>query len=53
MFIPLKYGERIIIANDFKGKNFQKVLHELNCKRNKIWVDKISKFYNRLTKSFL
>ena len=53
MFIPLKDRERIIITNDFETKNFQNVLHDLNRKRNKIWVDKGSEFYNRLTKSFL
>ena len=26
---------------------FQKILDESNCKANKIWVDKGSKFYNR------
>ena len=28
-------------------KNPQKVLTETNCKPNKIWVDKGSKFYSR------
>ena len=26
---------------------FQKILDESNCKPNKIWLDKCSKFYNR------
>ena len=51
-FIPLKDRERIMITNDFKTKNFQKVLHESNRKRNKIWLDKRSEFYNRLNKPF-
>ena len=32
---------------------FQKVLDESNCKSNKIWVDKGSKFYNRSMTSWL
>ena len=32
---------------------FQKTLDESNCKPNKIWVDKGSKFYNRSMKSWL
>ena len=31
----------------------RKVLDESNHKSNKIWVDKVSKFYNRLMKSCL
>ena len=32
---------------------FQKSLNKSNRKPNRIWVDKGSKFYNRLIKSFL
>ena len=32
---------------------FKKFLGESNCKPNKIWVDKDSKFYNRSMESFL
>ena len=32
---------------------FQKILKESNCKPNKTWVDKGSKFYNRSMKSWL
>ena len=32
---------------------FQKILDESNRKRNKIWVDKGSEFYNRSSKSWL
>ena len=32
---------------------FQKFLDNSNCKSNKIWVDKVSKFYNRSVKSWL
>ena len=32
---------------------FQKILNESNCKPDKIWVDKISEFYNRSMKSWL
>ena len=35
------------------SKNFQKILDESNCKPNKIWVDKDSKFYNRSMKLWL
>ena len=45
---PLKDKKRITITNAF-----QKVLDESNCKRNKIWVDKGSKFYSRSRKSWL
>ena len=30
----------------------KKILDESNCKPNKIWVDKGSKFYNKTMKSF-
>ena len=46
--IPLKDKKGIKIANAF-----QKILKESNCKPNKIWVDKGSKFYNRSMKSWL
>ena len=32
---------------------FQKVINESKLKPNKIWVDKVSEFYNRSMKSFL
>ena len=32
---------------------FQKFLKETNCKPNKIWLDKLSEFYDRSMKSFL
>ena len=39
--IPLKDKKGITITNAL-----QKILHESNKKRNKIWVDKSSEFYN-------
>ena len=44
--IPLKDKKGTTITNAF-----QKILRESNCKSNKIWVDKGSKFYNRTMKS--
>ena len=46
--IPLKDKKGITTTNAF-----QKILHESNHKPNKIWVDKVSEFYNRSMKSFL
>ena len=46
--IPLKDKRKITITNAF-----QKILHESNCKPNKIWVDKGSEFCNKSMKSFL
>ena len=46
--IPLKDKKGTTINN-----SFQKILDESNCKRNKIRVDKGSKFYNRSIKSWL
>ena len=46
--IPLKAITGITITNAF-----QKILDESNIKRNKTWVDKGSKFYNRSMKSWL
>ena len=46
--IPLKDKKRITITNVF-----QKILDESNYKPNKIWVDKGTKFYSRLMKSWL
>ena len=51
--VPLKDEKGVSIVNAF-----QKILDdstELHSKRksNKIWVDKVSKFYNRLLKSWL
>ena len=43
--IPLKDKKGNTITNAF-----QKILKELNCKPNKIWVDKGSEFYNRSMK---
>ena len=40
--IPLKYRKEITI------NAFQKALNESNHKPNKIWVDKGSKFYNKI-----
>ena len=47
-FIPLKDKKGITITNAFK-----KILDDSNCKPNKIWVDKGSKFYIRSMKSQL
>ena len=44
--IPLKDKKGITITNAL-----QKILHESNKKRNKIWVDKSSEFYNGSIKS--
>ena len=46
--IPLKDKKGIIITNAF-----QNILEKLNCKPNKIWIEKGSKFYNRSMKSLL
>ena len=46
-FIPLKDQKRITITNPF-----WKILDESNDKRNKMWVDKDSEFYNRSMKSY-
>ena len=46
--IPSKNKKGTTITNVF-----QNILDESNCKPNKIWVDKSSKFYNRSMKSFL
>ena len=46
--IPLKDKRGITITNAFK-----KILDESNRKPNKIWVDKVSEFYNRSMKSWL
>ena len=43
-----KIKEGITITNAF-----QKIFEELNCKPNKIWVDKGSEFHNRLMKKWL
>ena len=47
----------VIPFNDKKGititNAFQNFLDELECKPNKIWVHKGSRFYNRSTKSWL
>ena len=45
--IPLKDQKRITITNPF-----WKILDESNGKRNKMWVDKDSEFYNRSMKSY-
>ena len=44
--IPLKDQKRITITNPF-----WKILDKSNGKRNKMWVDKDSEFYNRSMKS--
>ena len=45
------------LLKDKKGTTitnaFQKVLKESNCKPNKIWVDKVSEFYNKSIKLWL
>ena len=46
--IPLKDKRVITITQAFRN-----ILHEPNCKPNKVWVDKGSEFYNRSMKSFL
>ena len=47
----------LILLKDIKGITFtnvfQKILNESNCKRNKIWVDKGSEFYNRSKRLWL
>ena len=47
--IPLKDKKVITITTNA----FQNILDESNHKPNKIWVDKGSQFYNRITKSWL
>ena len=52
------YGKyaRAIFLKDKKDATitvFQKMLDELNCKPDKIWVNKGSEFYNGTMKSFL
>ena len=47
-FIPSKDNKGITITNAF-----QRILDESNHTRNKIWVDKGRKFYNRSMKSWL
>ena len=42
------YQRRLVITNAS-----QKILHQSDCKPNKIWVDKAGEFYNRSMKSFL
>ena len=44
--VPLKDKKGTAITN-----TFEQILDESNLKPNKIWVDKGSKFYNRLMKS--
>ena len=43
--IPLKDKKGITITNAF-----QKILDESNRKPNKIWTDKVSKFFNKSVK---
>ena len=47
----------VILSKGKKGimitNAFQKILDESNCKLNKIWVDKVSEFYNRSMKPWL
>ena len=53
------YGKYVcvLLLEDKKGitiiKDFQKNLNESNGKPNTVWVDKSSKFYKRLMKSWL
>ena len=46
--IHLKDKKGITISNAF-----QKILDESNQKPNKMWIDKVSEFYNRSMKSWL
>ena len=46
--VPLKEKKGNTITNDF-----QKNLTKSNCKPNKIWVDKGTESYKKLTKSLL
>ena len=46
--VPLKDKKGISIVNAF-----QKILDKSGCKRNKIWVDKGSEFYNNSFKQWL
>ena len=46
--IPLKDKKGITITNAF-----QKILDKSNCKPNKIWINKVSEFYDRSMKSLL
>ena len=46
LVVPLKDKKGISIAN-----TFQKILDKLECKPNKIWVDKGSEFYNNSFKN--
>ena len=48
MSYSLKDKEGITITNVF-----QNILDESKCKPNKIWVDKVSEFYNRSMKWWL
>ena len=46
----------VILLKDKKGiaitNAFQKFLKQTNCKPIKIWLDKVSEFYDRSMKSF-
>ena len=46
--MSLKEEKGATINNDFL-----KILHDTDCKPNKIWVDKGGELYNRSMKSFL
>ena len=46
--VPLKCNKDITFTNVF-----QKILDLCNCKPSKIWMDKCSKFYDKLMKSWL
>ena len=46
--VSLKDRKGIIVTNAF-----QEILDKLDCKPNKIWVDKGSEFYNRSMKLWL
>ena len=46
--VPLKDKKSITLTNAFQIN-----LNQPNCKPNKIWVDKGSKFYNRSMKSWM
>ena len=46
--VPLKDKKGLSIVNAF-----QKILDKSGCKRNKLWVDKGSEFYNNSFKQWL
>ena len=57
VLLILKVNMHLLPLKDKKGSTitnaFQKTLNQSNCKPNKVWVDKGSKFHNRSMKSWL